>query len=297
MNVTVRNHDYGKSEISFVTARRTEGGEELTETTAAVAFEEGFEKAFATGDNATILPTGAMANTVLAFAPEYLGAPPERFALALAEHLAAACPAAGAVTVRIASRPWQRIDTAQGPDPTGFTAGAPTQDTAKATVFRDDRPPLVSGGLSGLRLVKTTDARFTGFLRDEFTTIPDFHDRLMGLAADVEWEHDSNDGFDSCRSAARAALLRSFSEHTSLSGQHTLYVLGSAVLTACPDVTRVHLTCSANDHLPADLARFGRANGNQVYLAPATPYSLVHLTLEPDGRTPADPGKTRGHRP
>ncbi|MFD3851741.1 factor-independent urate hydroxylase [Streptomyces microflavus] len=279
MSSVTGEHDYGKTEINFIAVGRTGGAESLTEVSASVKFSGGFAHAYATGDNASILPTGTMTNTVLAMAPGYLEGPPEAFAAGLADHFVEASPAVETVTIRLAGQPWVQLTPGGVPDPSGFAAGSGERWTAQAIRSRSGRTAL-AGGIDEVRLAKSTGARFAGFLRDSFTTTPDFHDRLMGAVIGLEWHlADSARDPASIRERARNALLAEFSGHISLSGQQTLHVLGSAVLKACPEVQEVALRCEARDHILADLSAFGAVNLDQIYVAPRNPYSVVHLSL------------------
>ncbi len=259
---------------------------------ATVEFGGGFGSAFATGDNAPILPTGTMTNTVLALAPDHTDRPPELFASALALHFLTACPTAHTVGVRLTGRPWAHLAPGGEVDPTGFAPAGEERWTVGSVHSRTGEPTL-TGGIDGLRLAKTTGAGFTGFLRDEFTSTPDFPDRLMGAVFTLDWYYRAEADTASLRDRARAGALAAFTAHTSLSGQQTLHVLGAAVLAACPEVDRIDLRCEANDHLLADLTPFGRANPRQVYTAPRNPYSVVHLTLARGDGTSPDPHLAR----
>lgn len=279
MRLTAGNHGYGKTEIDFIAVSRTQGAPTLTEVSASVEFSGGFAQAYATGDNAPILPTKTMVNTVLALAPDYVDRAPEEFAAALADHFVAACPAVGTVTVRLAGQPWTQLAPGGVADHSGFTGGTVERWTVQAESSRAHRCHL-TGGVEGLRLAKTTGSQFTGFLHGPFTNNVDVHDRVMGLLLDLQWHLAGNaDDPKGVRGRVREVLDAEFSAHKSLSSQHTLHVLGSAVLAACPEVERVELNCQARDHILADLAPFGVANPDRIYLTPRNPYSFASLAL------------------
>ncbi|MFD5513664.1 factor-independent urate hydroxylase [Streptomyces sp. NPDC127051] len=275
----VQSQDYGKSDIQFLTVRRSADAQELREIFLSIQFEGDFVSVFSDGDNSQLLPTGTMVNTAYALGHDYLNAPLDEYACAVADRLLAACPAATAVCIHAHETPWQRLTLYGWPHPHSFadTGGAQT-----GFVIRSERdmPPAVQGSLSGLRLLKTTRSSFTGFLRDEFTTVAPQKDRVMGAELDLTWDYQSRPD-DSRVTVGKvlAAVREAFCEHTSASGQQTLFVLGTAALRACPEVARIHLTCRARDHVEINLEPFGRVNQGQIYVAPHNPYSLVHLTV------------------
>ncbi|MFM9607545.1 factor-independent urate hydroxylase [Streptomyces niveiscabiei] len=277
--MTAGEHDY-RSTVTVLGVRRDGGQESMSEITTAVSFHGGFEAAFSTGDNAAVLPTHTMSNTVTALLPDYLGRAREEFVRDLAEHFLDACPAVRRVRVSTTDRPWEPLRRADGSrSPHAYAGSARELRTAAATADRDGAT-VVSGGVSNLWLGMTTGSSFTGFLRDAYTTKAEQYDRPMEAVFALEWEYRAGVlDYAAARDTVRETVPRAFAEHTSLSSQHTLHVLGSAVVAACPEVASVRLTCLAHDHPLVDLSPFGRANDRQVYAAPRVPCSLTHLTV------------------
>ena len=81
---------YGKSRIRLVTVRRHEDRHDLRDLTVDVALEGDFAAAHIAGENAGVIATDTMKNTVYAFAKDQLTGAPEAFGLALARHFGAA---------------------------------------------------------------------------------------------------------------------------------------------------------------------------------------------------------------
>ena len=77
--------------------------------------------------------------------------------------------------------------------------------------------------------------------------------------------------------------MASFAAHHSLSLQQTLYVMGSAVLEACPGVFEVRLSLPNRHHFVVDLSPFGLANDNEVFHADDRPYGLIEGAVLRDG--------------
>src|SRR6185369_13839157 len=81
---------YGKSRIRLVTVRRRADRHDFRDLTVDVALEGDFTAAHVAGDNAGVIATDTMKNTVYAFAKDQLTGAPESFGLALARHFGAA---------------------------------------------------------------------------------------------------------------------------------------------------------------------------------------------------------------
>src|SRR5258705_6479455 len=79
---------YGKSRIRLVTVRRDPDRHHLRDLTVAVALEGEFDDVHTRRDNAGVVATATMKNTVYAFARERLTGSPEAFRLDLASHFA-----------------------------------------------------------------------------------------------------------------------------------------------------------------------------------------------------------------
>ena len=82
-------------------------------------------------------------------------------------------------------------------------------------------------------ILKSAQSAFGGFPRDEYTTLPETHDRLLATSLTATWQYrDSAIDFDPAWQIVRQTMLDTFAEHRSESVQHTLYAMGQAVLDA-----------------------------------------------------------------
>ena len=138
----------------------------------------------------------------------------------------------------------------------------------------------VGAGISDLMILKSAGSAFAGFPRDEFTTLPETHDRLLATSLTATWQYAGVDiDFGPRWHAIRQTLLESFAEHDSQSVQHTLYAMGQAVLDAADEVAAIRLVMPNKHHLPVDLTKFGRENRNEIFVATDEPYGLIEATL------------------
>ena len=279
MTASMGPNRYGKDGIRLVLVRRG-GRHELRDVTVDVRLEGDFDRVHTEGDNAPVLATDTMRSTVYALAQEHLTGPIEDFGAALARRYLDAAPAATTVEVTLREHAWTRTEVDGSPHPHAFTAGPATTATAVVTGGRSGTASVRSG-IAGLTVLKTTDSAFSGFLRDEFTVLAETEDRILATEVTADWTYldGSTPSYDDVRATARGALLESFATHQSESVQHTLFAMGEALLTACPDVTEVSMRMPNKHHVAVDLAPFGLANDNAVFVATDRPFGVIEGTV------------------
>jgi urate oxidase len=277
---------YGKDGVRLVTVRRHPDRHELRDLTLDLRLAGDFAEVYTAGDNSPVLPTDTMRSTVYALAREHLTGDIELFGRALAERLLRATPAARSAEVSIAEHTWARVPVGGVPHPHTFVGAGDERATATVTVDRDGSATARSG-IAGLLVLKTTGSSFTGFRRDEYTVLADADDRILATELAARWEYRPawpETGFGGCRQAVRQVLLEAFAGHDdSRSVQHTLYVLGDAVLAARPEIERITFTLPNRHHVAADLSPFGQDNEGEVYVATDRPFGVIEGTVERPG--------------
>jgi urate oxidase len=251
---------YGKTRVRLTHVRRLATHHELKEITVDVFLEGTFEDAFTQGDNSIVLPTDTMKNTVYALARKHGIQSIEEFARDLARHFLAAVAHLTKVRLDIKEVPWSRIDDS----PATFVQAGLERRTTSFTATRTNE--TFRSGIRDLQILKTTDSAFAGFLKDQYTTLAETNDRLLGTVLEANWLYSGGDlDFNETHAAIRALLLTSFAEHKSLSVQQTLYDMAEAVLTKFSAVTDIHLVMPNKHCLLVDLSKFGMDNPNQIF--------------------------------
>jgi urate oxidase len=138
----------------------------------------------------------------------------------------------------------------------------------------------VGAGVSDLLILKSSHSAFSGFLRDEYTTLPNVADRILATAMKATWHYSTTDvDFNLNWRAVRDTMLEAFAEHDSQSVQHTLHAMGRAVLDNVEAVIAVRLVMPNKHHLPVDLSRLGLENRNEIFVPTDEPYGLIEATL------------------
>ncbi len=234
MTSVLGHNSYGKSQVRLVKVTRRPDRHELTDLTVDVALEGDFTAAHVAGDNAGLLATDTMRNTVYALAQGHDDvADLERFGLRLVEHFVAAGPRVTGARVRLVAQPWSRLATAAGaPDPHAFQGGSGGRRIA-VVAGGAGGPVSVEAGIEGLVVLKTTGSGWEGYHHDELTSLPETDDRIMATEVTARWTYRAAPGeidFTASWEAVRDVILTSFGDHYSPSVQFTLHRMGDAVL-------------------------------------------------------------------
>ena len=269
---------YGKSRVRIVQVRRRGDRHDLHDLTVAIRFEGRYEESYTNGDNAAVLPTDTMKNTVYALAAQAPIGPPEAFALRLATHFLGRSERLTQVHIDITEHLWGHMRRGEREHGTAFVRQGPETRTAAVVSSRD--ATRVSAGIADLLILKSAHSAFDNFMRDEYTTLPDTRDRLLATALTATWQYrDPALEFDPTWHAVRRTLLDTFAEHRSESVQQTLHAMGAAVLQDVAEVASIHLVMPNKHHLPFDLRPFGLENRNEIFVPTDEPHGLIEATL------------------
>lgn len=264
---------YGKSAIRLVKIVRGPERHQVRDLTVAIALEGDFASSYVDGDNSLVVATDTMKNTVYAFAREHLTGPVEAFGTVLARHFVA-IPQVERATVSIDENPWLRI----GDAPDAFSRDRSWTRTAAVVATRDGALTF-DAGIADLTLMKTGKSAFAGFPRDEYTTLPDTTDRIMATKLSATWRYGGPTDFDGSFEAIRRTLLDVFAAHDSASVQHSIWIVGRAIIDAHADVAEVTLTLPNLHHWLADLSPFGQRNDREIFIATTEPHGLIQATV------------------
>jgi urate oxidase len=279
MSTVLRDAGYGKSEIRLVKVSRRAGGHDLRDLTVDVGLEGDFDAAYTEGENAGLLATDTMRNTVYALAKEDPIDDIESFGRRLVEHFLAAGPGVTRARVHIVEHPWARLEVGGRPHEHAFQRG--NGGNRVATVTGDGGEPRIEAGIDDLLVLKTTGSGWEGFLRDRYTSLPETSDRILATIITARWSYGGREiDFGAAWREVHGTILTAFCDHYSPSVQFTLHHMGEAVLDACPEVQRISFSLPNKHHLPYDLGRFGLENENEIFHATNEPYGLIQGTVE-----------------
>ncbi|MBA4122282.1 MAG: urate oxidase [Acidobacteria bacterium] len=279
MSVKIVHNNYGKSRVRLLKVARLGEWHELQETTVKIAFEGEFTEVHTVGDNSHVLPTDTMKNTVYALASQTQEIEEiETFAMRLANHFLTNNSPVKRVIIEIAEHGWTRMAFGGQSHPHSFIKGSNEKHTAKVSIMHEGA--TIESGVEDLIVLKTTKSGFVGYIKDQYTTLPETTDRILATSIKADWRYaDSEKAAGDTWRDVRQTIIETFAEHNSLSVQHTLYAMGEAVLEKFPDIAEISFSLPNIHYLPLDLARLGLENGNQIFLPTDEPHGLIEARL------------------
>ena len=268
---------YGKAQIRLVRVVRGPGAHRLRDLTVAIALEGDFTAAHVDGDNELVVATDTMKNTAYAYAKQHLAGSLETYGRALADHFLE-FEQVDRTSVSIREHGWSPNATPNGPAPDAFVRAG--SGTRVATVVAALDGTTIEAGVEDLVVMKTARSAFSGFPRDEYTTLRDTDDRIMATKVTAIWRYGSADlASDELHAAVQATLLEVFAEHESPSVQTSIWLMARAILERHQEVAEVRMALPNLHHWLADLSPFGLANDNEIFIATTEPHGLIEATV------------------
>jgi urate oxidase / 2-oxo-4-hydroxy-4-carboxy-5-ureidoimidazoline decarboxylase len=235
-------------------------------------YGEAFWPTYTTGDNTGLIATDSMKNFIQRETMHFAGADLESYCRFLADKFAGTYPQVDGVQVSAEEIPYQGLG---GP---AFTPSGPERATARVELTRGSVVDAASG-LRGFRLLRLGGSAFHGFVRDEYTTLPDLMNRPLHMWLDLEWRYtETSAAFNDGRIVARIRGLvrRVFETFESGSIQQLIHRIGTTMLEENPSIAAVDL--EANNRTWDTIAEQGAELG--VYTDARPPYGCLGLSLK-----------------
>lgn len=274
---------YGKSRVRLMRVTKHEDHHDLDEWTVQVLLSGDFEEAHTLGDNAKILPTDTMKNTVYFVARESKAPSIEDYAKELVDYLLTRNPQVASAEVTVETQLWKRLTVDGQPYPTAFMRGSDERQTTVVSRAQDEEFAIRSG-LDGMTVLKTAQSGFVGYIKDALTTLPETTDRLFGTVVQADWPYTAKalqEGidFNKVRTHLREKMISAFAKHESLSVQQTLYAMAEAALHHTDIIDEVHMLMPNKHNLLVDMSRFGRDNPNHIFVPTDEPHGTIEATI------------------
>ncbi|WP_019588780.1 factor-independent urate hydroxylase [Deinococcus apachensis] len=279
VKVRLGENNYGKAEVQLFKVFRGTPRHEIRDVRVRVGMIGAFEAAHVRGDNSGLLATDTVRNTIYALAKEGFQGSVEEFGQELVRHFVETGPKVTGAFAEFTEHLWDRIEVGgQGHDH-AFVRQMPRHT---ARVDGDGRTFKVTSGIEELYVLKTTQSGWAGYLLDErFTTLPETTDRIMATFVTAKWEYNTAQvNYDDVWGRVYRQIQETFTDHYSPSLQNTLYRMGEAVLTRCPEISRIWFQMPNKHHLKYNLERFGIENEGEIFHVDPEPYGLMEAWVE-----------------
>ena len=189
MSVKIIHDNYGKSRVRLMKVERRGAIHEIQNITVKIALEGDFDEIHTVGDNSKCLPTDTMKNTVYALASQTQEIEEiETFAMRLTKHFLTNNPQIERVIIEVDEHGWTRMNVSGEPHEHSFTKGTNEKRTAKISATRENT--TVESGIEDLIVLKTTKSGFVGFIKDQYTTLPETTDRIFCTSVKAVWRYN-----------------------------------------------------------------------------------------------------------
>jgi urate oxidase len=275
-----KRHYYGKGDVIAYRLNRdgrTPAGKNpvFGATVLMLLYGDAFWPTYTTGDNAALIATDSMKNFIQRETLNFVGYDLEAYCHFLAEKFLKTYPQVEGLQVSADEIPYESISAART---IAFKPSGPERARAEVELGRAGLIEMKSA-IRGFRLLRLGGSAFKGFVRDEYTTLPDLHDRPLHMWLDLEWTYiKPQAGLSGGAATARAReIVRDvFESFESGSIQQVIYQIGSRLLAEIPAMAEVHL--EANNRTWDTIAEQGETLG--VYTEARPPYGCLGLTLK-----------------
>jgi len=268
-----RNY-YGKGDVIAYRLRRDGGtgaGHVFGANVMLLVYGEAFWPTYTTGDNTGLVATDSMKNFIQRETLAFDGNGLEAYAEFLATKFLATYPQVEGIKVTADEVPYDSLEGG-----VGFAPGGPERATASLERTRTALVDVTSG-LRGFRLLRLTGSAFHGFVRDQYTTLPDMHDRPLHMWLDLTWRHVDPAAALAAPGLApkvRGIIRDVFEGFESGSIQQVIYAMGTRVLRELPVVAEVNL--EAQNRTWDTVTEQGSLG---VFTDPRPPYGCLGLSL------------------
>jgi urate oxidase / 2-oxo-4-hydroxy-4-carboxy-5-ureidoimidazoline decarboxylase len=247
---------------------------------------------FTEGDNSFVVATDSMKNFILRHAAEYEGSTTEGFLHFTASRFFERYAHISEIVIEGDRLPFLSLEVPTGD---GEFAESPLvyrrshNDHAGARLHlkrNGDSVGIVShrSVLRDLQLIKVSGSSFYGFVRDEYTTLPDSYDRPLFIFLDIYWTYtEVSDALDgSAGRYAAAEQIRDiahvlFHERKTPSIQYLIWQIGLRVLERFPQLAEIGF--ESNNRTWETIVDPAGPEKAGVYTEPRPPFGFQGLTV------------------
>ncbi len=239
-----------------------------------LVYGDAFWPTYATGDNSGLIATDSMKNFVQREVLNYEGSDLEDCCRFLGAKFLATYPQVEGVQMSAVEIPYAALEDSE----VAFAPAGPDRAFARLELVRS-RVVEIASGVRGFKLLRLGGSAFHGFVRDQYTTLPDIANRPLHMWLDLEWLYtESSTGFSSgtVTAAVRRMVRDVFHAFESGSIQQVIYQIGTKMLADIPVIAEVHL--EANNRTWDTIVERGEELG--VYTEARPPFGVLGLRLK-----------------
>jgi urate oxidase len=239
-----------------------------------LVYGDAFWPTYTMGNNTGLVATDSMKNFVQREMLNYEGSDLEDCCRFLGSKFLDMYPQVEGVQMSAVEIPYAALPESD----VAFAPAGPDRAFARLELNPDGVVEIASG-ISGFKLLRLGGSAFHGFVRDQYTTLPDITNRPLHMWLDLEWLYtQSSEAFSSgaVTAAVRRIVRDVFHGFESGSIQQVIYQIGTKMLADIPGIAEVHL--EADNRTWDTVAERGEELG--VYTEARPPFGVLGLRLK-----------------
>jgi urate oxidase / 2-oxo-4-hydroxy-4-carboxy-5-ureidoimidazoline decarboxylase len=272
-----KRHYYGKGGVTVYRLNRDGSAPDgrspvFGANVLMLLYGDAFWATYTTGDNTGLIATDSMKNFIQRETIHFDGYDLEAYTRFLADKFLHTYPQVDGLQISASQLPYATVDGR-----IAFSPAGPERATVRIEVDRNGLVEVASG-LTGFKLLKLGGSAFEGFVRDEYTTLPELKNRPLHMWLDLEWHYTHAQAAFSGGSVSthiRRVVHDVFASLHSGSIQQVIHQIGAALLAEIPAIAEVQL--EATNRTWDTIAEAGDELG--VYADPRPAYGCLGLTL------------------
>ncbi|KAI4549380.1 hypothetical protein MG293_001710 [Ovis ammon polii] len=261
---------YGKDMVKVLHIQRDGKYHSIKEVATSVQLTLNSKREYVHGDNSDIIPTDTIKNTVHVLA-KFKGIKSiETFAMNICEHFLSSFNHVIRVQVYVEEVPWKRFEK-NGVKHVHAFIHTPTGTHFCEVEQLRNGPPVIHSGIKDLKVLKTTQSGFEGFLKDQFTTLPEVKDRCFATQVYCKWRYlqGRDVDFEATWEAVRSIVLEKFAGPSdkgeySPSVQKTLYDTQVLSLSQLPQIEDMEISLPNIHYFNIDMSKMGLINKEEA---------------------------------
>src|SRR2546426_5768588 len=203
-------------------------------------YGDAFWPTYTTGDNSKLVATDSMKNFIQRKTLGFSGGDLESYCRYLAEKFLSTYPQPEGIQVFAREIPYAGIVDGS----VAFAPSGPERATARIELQRGGRAVELRSGIEGFKLLRLGGSAFQGFVRDQYTTLPDISNRPLHMWLDLAWlygEYEAAFSGGTIAARVRRMVHEIFHSFESGSIQQVIYQIGCRMLSELPMISEVQL--------------------------------------------------------
>lgn len=252
---------------------------------------EAFRPSFSEGDNSLVVATDSMKNFIQRHLGTYTGSTMEGFLDYVARAFLDKYNQMSSVELTGDLLSFEKMDVTKAQErhtsELVFKQSNNEQSQASLHIKRMSQAYEVTkqqSSLKNLQLIKVQGNSFSGFVRDEYTTLPEDSNRPLFIYLDIHWayehEHDAlgiQPEMYVASEQIRDLAASIFDQTETKSIQHLIYEIGTRILSTFPQL--IHVSFESQNHTWDLIVDDIPGSDGKVYTEPRPPYGFQLFTV------------------